>query len=47
MKKNCPYCGTELKETNYGNYWCPNHGIVYTKLKEPREINKEDLSYIG
>jgi len=26
--KNCPYCGTKLKETNFGRYYCPNHGII-------------------
>lgn len=42
--KNCPYCGTPLKETNYGRKWCPNCGIID---EENKEKQTELPSYIG
>ena len=45
VELRCPICGMELKQTNYNNYFCPNHGIVY----ENPDNNKsdEDPKYIG
>lgn len=42
---NCPYCGTPLKETNYGNLFCPNHGIVSEKIEDEEE--EKETNYIG
>lgn len=43
--KNCPYCGTPLKETNFGNYWCPNHGKI--EKQEEEENGDKERSYLG
>jgi uncharacterized Zn finger protein (UPF0148 family) len=43
MTGNCPYCGTELKKTTFGRYFCPNCGII-----DSEEPSKDDKgSYIG
>jgi len=44
--KYCPYCGTELFDTTYGNRWCPNCGKV-TIENESIEDTDKDRSYIG
>jgi len=41
--KNCPYCGTPLQETNWGRWFCPNHGII----EEEKEENGKEKTYIG
>ena len=41
---NCPICGTELYETNLGNYYCPNHGLLRKKEEESKD---EFPSYVG
>lgn len=46
MSKLCPYCGTPLKETTYGRWFCPNHGIVEEESKSENSKN-EKRSYIG
>lgn len=38
--KNCPYCGTPLKKTNYDRNFCPNCGIV-------EEESSNDSNYSG
>ena len=44
MMERCPFCGTKLNGTNWGNKWCPNCG----KIEEERsEVKDEDLSYVG
>jgi len=43
--KNCPICGTPLKETTWNRWCCPNHGII-VEDDEVEEIDKE-RSYIG
>ena len=40
----CPFCGTELKETNYGRLFCPNHGIITIEKEEDKD---KEASYIG
>lgn len=41
--RNCPYCGTPIKETNWGRKWCPNCGII----EEEMEIeNGKEKGYI-
>jgi len=42
--KNCPYCGTELLETNYGRKWCPNHGIIEEENNQDKDKTRR---YIG
>lgn len=47
--KNCPYCGTKLRKTNYGRLgynrkWCPNCGIMDNNKEKS---NVEDPDYIG
>jgi len=41
---NCPYCGTKLQQTNWGNNWCPNCEKIIDELKES---DVKDPSYIG
>jgi len=43
---NCQYCGTELLETIYGEYLCPNHGIVYKK-EDKNKSSHDNKNYIG
>jgi len=45
MSEMCPYCGTELGETNWGRKHCPNCGII----EEDKDSSEENLtgSYIG
>lgn len=46
MTEYCPYCGTILRETNLGNWWCPNCGKI-NKIEEKREENGGSKKYIG
>jgi len=46
MTDRCPFCGTELKETNWGRFFCPNHGII-SKPDEIEDDKKDETSYIG
>jgi uncharacterized Zn finger protein (UPF0148 family) len=41
--KNCPFCGTPLKDTTFGNKWCPNCGKI-EELKE--EDEDKERTYI-
>jgi len=41
MIERCPICGTELKETNWGRKYCPNHGII-----EESEEGDKSPSYL-
>ena len=43
---NCPICGTKLLETTHENFYCPNHGMVYTKI-EDLEDKEGKIDYIG
>lgn len=45
--KNCPYCGTELKETTFGNKFCPNCGKVEINNPDELKSNDENPSYVG
>lgn len=45
MELRCPYCGCILKKTNFGNYFCSNHGIVYENSENKDEAGERD--YIG
>ena len=38
---NCPYCGTKLKDTNYGRKFCPNCGIIDENTNESEDESKE------
>jgi len=42
--ENCPYCGTKLKETNLGRWFCPNCGIIE---KEEESESEEIPTYLG
>jgi uncharacterized Zn finger protein (UPF0148 family) len=44
-KKLCPYCGTILYRTNYGNLLCPNCGIIEEPPKESDD--KREVGYVG
>jgi len=44
--KNCPYCGTLIKETTFGRKFCPNCGIIPEEETE-NESKEESRSYIG
>ncbi len=44
MMEYCPCCGTKLNETNYGQKYCPNHGIIY---EEEKSESEETPSYVG
>ena len=44
MITNCPKCGTKLRETTWGRWFCPNCGII--EVEKPEE-NNEKKSYIG
>jgi len=41
--EHCPNCGTELKETNWGRYFCPNCGII----NMDEEKSDKDPDYVG
>jgi len=43
MEKRCPYCGVILKETTWGRWYCPNHGII----EEEKDSEEGYTSYIG
>ena len=43
----CPYCGTRLTETSWGNKWCPNCGKVEEKIEEQEDDYKVYKGYIG
>ena len=45
MTKLCPICGTPLKETTWGRFYCPNHGIINGNEELPDDEVKR--SYIG
>jgi len=44
-KLRCPICGMELQQTNFGNYLCSNHGIVY--INPENEKSDSEANYIG
>ncbi len=42
--ERCPYCGTNLKTTNFDRSFCPNCGIID---KESESSDEGTPSYIG
>ena len=45
---NCPKCGTQLKETNWGNYLCPNcDRFEKDEIEGDKEEKSESPDYIG
>ena len=42
-KDTCPDCGTKLIINKWGDYVCPNHGIV----KQHEEETRGNPSYCG
>lgn len=43
----CPYCGTQLKKTNYENLFCPNCGKITFKEQEESSDENRKPSYVG
>ena len=42
----CPFCGVELKKTNHGRLFCPNHGII-SKDEEEKGDDESAKLYVG
>jgi len=48
MAKYCVRCGAELSKTNYGNYFCPNCGMIPENQDIQNIKEKENkTNYIG
>jgi len=43
MSENCSKCGTPLRETTYGRWYCPNCGIDNSEFKS----DEENPGYVG
>lgn len=44
---NCSYCGTELKKTSWGRWFCPNCGVIDSNEQEETKAENTNKDYIG
>jgi len=43
----CPKCGTQLKKTTLGRFWCMNCGIIEKDEVKLEEKGNEKQTYIS
>jgi len=46
-EKYCPICGMVLFKTNWGNYYCSNHGKIENITTEEKGRELKEGDYIG
>jgi predicted RNA-binding Zn-ribbon protein involved in translation (DUF1610 family) len=45
--KRCVICGTELKQTTFGRYFCSNCGMIEENQDNFEDKGSKEASYIG